>query len=166
MKLLFILLFTISINAQHDFKIESNDLIWQKVYESNLSKEDVFTTLKTSGKFENVEIMGNSIVADIIKFPIDLGGKSRMNFYIYITAYNFAGKAILDFKDGRYRATIKNIQMFEIMSNTRLSVDMIKLETFATRGDEFKPRFENKDTPILQDNFNSLFELNSYDSDW
>ncbi|MBC8767168.1 hypothetical protein H4O18_04110 [Arenibacter sp. BSSL-BM3] len=72
MRLIFILLFTVALNAQHDFKIESNDLIWQKVYESSLSKEDVFASLKTSGKFENLEIIGNSIIADISKFPLDL----------------------------------------------------------------------------------------------
>lgn len=166
MRLLFILLFTVVLNAQHDFKIESNDLYWQKVYESDLTKEDILTALKTSGKFENVESIGNSIVADILKFPLDLGGRSRMNFPIYMTTSNFIGKVTIDFKDGRYRVTVRNIQLLEIMSNMRMAIDMQKLEVYATKGNEFKPRFERNDVNVFQDNFESLFELSAVDSDW
>ncbi|MBC8767169.1 hypothetical protein H4O18_04115 [Arenibacter sp. BSSL-BM3] len=89
-----------------------------------------------------------------------------MSLPIYMTTSNFIGRVTIDFKDKRYRITVRDIQLLEIMSNLRFATDIEKLEVYATRGDEFKPRFERKDIYLFQDNFNSLFELSAVDNDW
>lgn len=157
MRILLLILFTITATAQ-EFKIENENLIWQNVIDSKQSITEVGDELKLSGNFENIEILNGVILADIIEAPIKNGNKSGQP--IYITASNLSGKVVIEFKVDKRRVTVKNLMLNGNVPNLAIATGLQTLETYATKGNEFKKRFLRKDIHTFNDHIKGLFEYN------
>ncbi|MBT8394967.1 MAG: hypothetical protein HKO81_10485 [Flavobacteriaceae bacterium] len=95
----------------HNFKIESNNLIWQKVYDSDNSIYELYESLRQQGNYEKIYIVRDEVI-----FTINFESKNELEAHGYKTwSYpsflkpggKFTG--YLQKKEGKYRVTITNI---------------------------------------------------------
>lgn len=94
-----------------NFSIQNNQIEWLKVYETNLSRNDIETILKTNGIFKNLRFSENSVIGEIENISADYkgAGSTAMLTSFYIQNSTIAGQFQLEFKEGKYRATLNGI---------------------------------------------------------
>lgn len=155
MRLLFILLFTVALNAQ-EFKLNNNKVIWQKILE-NVSDSDYDKLLSlnshTNGRLEPMPIDYEAV------------GMKRGNVVMLLLMYNLTGSVQFDRKENRVRILVSDIFFTKNVDAIRIADNKMRFEDYAVRRGEFTNKFLNNEE-LLNHHFNSLFEVNSYDSDW
>lgn len=119
MKQLFFIIafiFALQISAQHNFIVENNNLKWQVVVTNTATinvknihlKQQGFTTNTSDGV---IEFEKQFTLDDLKPF-----GYSWSSYPTYVQPGNYNG--IIEFKDGKYRITITNINVFYQPTNT------------------------------------------------
>lgn len=101
-----ILLFTtVTIYAQENFYVENGDIMWSKVFNKKPN------TSQLAAQLSNVVKLDNSINGRLIDLRIDYKaqGYKRMKMPIFVT-YPYCADVQIEFKDDRYRVTIRNIK--------------------------------------------------------
>ena len=97
--------------VNHNFKIESNNLIWQKVYNSEGSIHQLYASLRQQGNYEKIYIVRDEVIFTInyeSKNELEAHGYRSGSFPNYIKpGGKFTG--YLQKKDGKYRVTITNV---------------------------------------------------------
>lgn len=102
---------TISQESVNNFHVEGTDLIWQKVFESPMNFEQLYTKVNESGLLENIEKSENKLTGELKQIDADFkgAGYSEMGIPMYIPRSFFTGFVVLELKEGKYRVTIKRI---------------------------------------------------------
>lgn len=165
--LLFIL-FPILIFGQSNFLIEENQLIWQKVYEVKSSPEEFKSQLLKNLEFGDIDVTTDQIIATINNLKIDYKGygASEMFTSMYIPRNNYNALALIEFKENRYRITIKDIMAIADYSDGLTQQgEKTQLERFAMNRKGLRKRFIEKDAPIFNYTFENLFKLNQKNND-
>lgn len=97
--------------VNHNFKIESNNLIWQKVYENENSIHDLYESLRQQGNYEKIYIVRDEVIFTInfeSKNELEAHGYKSSSYPSYIKpGGKFTG--YLQKKDNKYRVTITNV---------------------------------------------------------
>jgi len=103
----------------NNFYAEENEIIWQKVYETNFTFDQLVTNITESGQLEKIYVSNNKITGDLKPFEADFkgAGYSRGFTPMYLLGSLLTGFATIDFKDGKYRVTIKRI-IYEFTSSS------------------------------------------------
>ena len=178
MKLTLLLFFTLlttyfNQTENENFRIDENQVVWQKTYETELSKEALIDKIKTSGKFKNISISEDKLTAEITELSIDYKGygESRMSIPIYLSTYSVKAFCMFEFKDNKYRTTFKNIKFVALYSDALSEIgEVTEIETYALsqKNTEFKSAFLNKPSKILNYTFSKATELknNIENSKW
>lgn len=95
----------------HNFKIESNNLIWQKVYDSDNSIYELYESLRQQGNYEKIYIVRDEVIFTInfeSKNELEAHGYKKWNYPSYLKpGGKFTG--YLQKKEGKYRVTITNV---------------------------------------------------------
>lgn len=107
---------TVIIYAQSElygFKPLGNDLVWQYVYETDLSPTEIKEYFISSGKFESVQgndssIWGNSKKKQLNRKSAGVGRGTLSRAYALLN-YPLSYFIKIDIKDGKYRVTVGNI---------------------------------------------------------
>lgn len=164
--LLFFTLLTFHLNQaeNENFLIESNQVAWQKTYETELSKETLIDKIKTAGKFENINISENKLTAEIKDLSIDYKGfgESEMSTPMYLSRSFVKAFFVFEFKDKKYRVTIKNIKFIQKYDDGLSKMNEVtELETYALskKNTEFKSSFSKKPSKILNYTFSKTTEF-------
>lgn len=167
------LFFSYSATAQeqptHSFKIENGRLIWQKVYTSGTTPADIVAAIRDKGVVKDIEFNDN-LLTGTLSCPTKVkdAGFSPMNVPIY-TRYDVTGTVSVQFKDGRYRVSLRNIvivsdQVHDLLDPTT------ELDQFALKKDKsaFKPGFLKAPCAIYEYTFNEVFTAmtSSNDDNW
>lgn len=160
-----VIIFLILANTMAFAQIEADNgqVVWRTVKEYEGNSESLLKQLKFSGKFSNLELLENTIIGKFTNAPINFQGSASM----YLMASNMMGSFIIQFKEGRYRITVKNLQL---KSQTSVGVfdegSIEAIEKYAINANgEFRKRFKSRDLSILEDNLSKLFEFSQKD-DW
>ena len=117
MKYFFLSIFSLflsinALNAQvNNFGVsESGKLYWQKVYDVDISREDLLNIIINDGNFVDIND------GDVITFRVNRGkldvteyGYSRGSVPMYVVNYDVSCFVTIQFKEGRYRTTADNI---------------------------------------------------------
>jgi hypothetical protein len=95
----------------NNFIIDNSELVWQKVFETSMTFEELKEKIKDSGLFEKVEISDNKLSGEIKPFSADFNGAgfSEMSAPIYIARSTLSGFIIIEYKENKYRVTLKKI---------------------------------------------------------
>ena len=165
MKTILLLLFTSLTIAQGDFKIESNKLIWQKVFDLDISKDDFIKNLKLSGNFYDIEY-DSFISTNIKEVPIDYkaSGYKVANTPMYISSSNIIGDVIIEFKEEKYRVTVSNIKLKGNIPNLAVHQTMVELKDYAVKNNEFKKAFKTKHYVIFDNQIHDMFKVVALDN--
>ena len=155
------------IDTLYNFKVIDGNIIWQKVIESeekNLQetfRKKVITNIKFEDFQEVDNIISFNVVDDIINFK-KYGGKLMFTSFHVQEPKNY--HVVIDFKENKYRITIKQITVnFE---NTGLGKS--KIEDFVTKKNKIKnSKTTRKDLNYYQKHFLEKFSLaEKTDNDW
>ena len=108
----------------YNFSTKDGDVIWQKVYPTNLSTKEVFDAIKTSGNLfditETDQVMTGNLVERVAEYS-SLGYK-RGTVPIFVN-HLLGGFAEVEMRDGRYRVTISKMYRIDDTSPSRDRTD-------------------------------------------
>ncbi|ADV50586.1 hypothetical protein Celal_3320 [Cellulophaga algicola DSM 14237] len=159
-----------STSETDNFEIENGKLIWQKVYETELTKEQLTDKIKNSGNFKNVELNESGIIAEITNLTLDFKGygSSEMSTPMYIARNSVNSFVQIEFKESKYRVSIKHIKLTQNYDDALSSQgEMTDLEVFALkkRNTEFKSSFLKKPSKIINFTFENITEFKVKEKD-
>jgi len=157
----------------NNFEIEDKEIIWRKVFETKLTFDQLTEKIKDSGLFDKIEIGDNKITGETKQINADFKGAgfSEMGTPMYVARNHYTAFTIIEFKNGKYRVTLKKIVLTQ-KYNDGLSKqgEQKNLDTFAlkTAGDEMKGAFKKSPSIILDHTFTDKFSLKneSIKEDW
>ena len=162
-----------SLNAQtNNFSVtEDGKLIWQKVYDTEASYDEIYNLIVNNGSFSDILDNDGVITCSVKQTPVDFKsmGYSRGSVAIYVSTYDFTGFATIQVKDGRYRVTVENIVMICNTDGLSKVGEESTLETWAVRGGKLTGAFSKTPSDIynrfLTDKF--TMKAKSYlDNEW
>lgn len=139
-----------------------NELILQKVYQTNLTFEQIVDQIKTDGEFEHIEIGENKIIGRLTPIYADIrgAGYSQMNAPIFLNKRSkFTGFILFEFKEGRYRITLKKITLIQQYNDplAKQGQESSLNDIAVNKKGEFKSGFKKQSAEILDYTFNSKF---------
>ena len=142
---------------------EEGNLIWQKVFESQSSYEDIFNIILNSGSFTDILDNGGVITCRIPQSKVDYKsmGFSRGTVPIYVATYDFTGFATIQVKDGRYRVTVEKIVMICNENGLSKVGDESNLDTWALRRGNLTKGFSGTPSDIYNQFLTGLFTIKS-----
>jgi len=169
MKYLFIIILSIlPLNQDSfdidNFQIEEGKLVWQKVYRTELSKDELINQIKNSGEYDNIESNGENLTANISRRELDFKemGESNSSVPIYIVNSDINAFILFEFKNAKYRVTVKKIVLVQKSTNALSEEgELTNIETFALRNHntELRKSFLNKPSEILDYTLTKLTKI-------
>lgn len=154
---LLILLWTISSMAQvNNFSIVDGRLIWQNVFETQLDQDRIEKLIIESGQFTDIVNTGDRITffCPRTKVNYEQFGYKWGNTPVYVSSHDIAFFCTIQFKEGRYRATLERIIGIENRTDKLYhDGDSRPLDAFAIKEGEFRDIFTRKPSEI----YNKLF---------
>ncbi len=145
------------------FKISNSQLIWQKVYESTETIDQLTTRLKEDGNVKNIEVTDHTIFGNLDDLYADYqgAGYGRAVTPMMLLSQQIICTVTIEFKTNKFRVTIKNMKL-KNTSPTPLSpvgeVEPIETYVLKKKGTQFKTGFLNACATILNHTFNKIFE--------
>ena len=155
----------------YNFRTEQDELIWQKVYETQSSFDELLSYVQNNGVLESISVTNNKITGDLKPFEVDYkgAGYSRGFTPIYLLSNLFTGYVVIEFKESRYRVTISKIMLEQLYSNGLSQMgEKETLNTFAIKKGKntMKDIFKGSASKIVDYNFNKLFTIKKQDDNW
>lgn len=154
------LLCALSARAQiNNLRLVDDSIIWQKIYEADMSISDIAWILQCSSEYDDITIDVEHNTISCVRKPAALPyakyGYKGMDLQIY-SAGDCTYNAIIQVKEGKYRVTAFNIRF--INKNTKVYDN---LDTYAIGKDmAFSKSFLSSVTPDLLDrSFSDCFDL-------
>lgn len=158
-----------------NFKVANQQIEWQKIYESDKSSAELISTLKGTGKFKISEESATAISGTFENVQADYKGAgfTTVGTNIAILNSTIQGYFAVDFKDGKYRVTLKNLNTKAIST---IGQDLIipimeanALYSFEYLGlkkgtDDFNSTFKNKPIKVYDYTFTNLFDLSKHEN--
>ena len=171
--LVFPLLFLVTLlMSQPNFKITDPGAIqWVKIYETDLTPDQVKDRLISSGHFDIAE-NNEKLYLSFSGLSADHKGAGfgKMQLPSYVVLNDLKGMATIDFKDGKYRVTISNIDLLQKKdSNTFITNDVSLTSSKGTKEDlekfalvkkgNFAPTFNKKTSIVYDYTFDQVFTI-------
>lgn len=158
--------------ATNDFLIIGNHLVWQKIYTSDITEEDIAELLFNSGDFADIGNAGGMITCRIPATPIDFAGAGFKRGVTagYILLNDLTAFVRIQVKDGRYRVTVDKLELIAT-SDTVLgaSGERISLDYYGIKRGAFSSSFYKYINPIIGKQLDDLFSFQNdimLDEDW
>lgn len=155
-------LLTFIAGAQTDFKVTDNGLVWQKVYQSDLSSEDIMNKLYNSGSVSDIGSAEGIITCRIPLTPIDFEGAgfSRGSIPMYLILNDMTAFATIQIKDGRYRVTVENMYLVSNMATALGAAgERTNLAFFAIKRGQPSKQLQKYIEPIIGRQLDNIFSL-------
>jgi hypothetical protein len=157
----------------NNFQVDNSEIIWQKVFETPLTFEDLTEKVKDSGLLDKMEIGNKKITGDLNAIDANFKGAgfTEMGTPMYISRSHFSGFTILEYKDGKYRLTLKQIELTQKYSDPLTKQgEITKLEFFGLKNgkNEMTSAFKRSPSLILNHTFTNKFDFKDTQSkdDW
>lgn len=154
---------TATINAQTNNFAVSDDgkLIWQRVFDSQASYQDIYNLVLNSGSFTDIVDNDGVITCRIPQTMVDFKsmGFSRGNIPIYVATNDFTGFATIQVKEGRYRVTVEKIVMICNENGLSKVGDETPLDTWGVRRGNLTNGFLGNPSDIYNQFLTNLFTM-------
>ncbi len=142
----------------NNFNTIDGEVYWLKIYETQMSFDELFEAVKNSGKFQELSKSKNLISGQYNNFLPDYqgAGYKNINTAMYISTGKFYAIVTINYKQGKYRVTVKNIRLEANIANMQ-SND--RLETYAIKNRTFRKSFIKSDSKIFDYSFSKTFSF-------
>lgn len=162
-------------NAQEltigNFSYKDNLVTWQKVFDSDLSIEEMKSKAKTLPIINQIISEDeNSLTIDCKGIDHDfraLGG-TEMNTTIWVSRKTSNGIVVFQFKEGRYRVTFTNIILEQeytvnagMLTEKEGERDPLAVYALKNNRSNWRGLFKKKDYKILDYTYSKVFDLSS-----
>lgn len=147
----------------HNFLIDNNKLIWQKVFDTKLDFKSLVSQLKIAGVIENIEVSELRITGDLRQLPADFKGAgfTGANTPIIITRSDLLAYCVVEFKENKYRVTLKNLNLVQRFNDVLFKMgEKTNLEVMAIKGEIFRKPFLKTSSVIIDYSLSNAFRLN------
>ncbi|WP_316810857.1 hypothetical protein [Pedobacter heparinus] len=140
------------------FKIENYELVWQKVFDTRMQPEQIERYFRRSGIFKQIDAGTNELRGFLSYFNAK-GAELSTILTPYTRNTLFAAFAVIDFKTGKYRVTVKKIMIknYYAEQNVKFSYDDL---AFKSNQYEMKPSFLKKEAKVMDEVLTRMFSLN------
>ncbi len=164
------LITSINLTAQDHFILEEGKVIWQKIYETKKSKEDIIAHFKSSGLFKLFRVEDGKIIATLRPQSIDKEDKKIAGTLpppLTVKA-SYAGTVIIGLKDDKYRVTYKDILIVGNGEMIKKGAKQPFEQHYVNKdGKAFRISFNKKPKTIYNLAFNKTFEIEApKQDDW
>jgi len=154
------------VDSLFTFKVVDNEIIWQKIFTSEVeSLQNTFRKqVVTNLQLENLQEIGStmSFVVKDEKINFKKYGGTWGGTAIYLQ-HPQSFLVVIDFKDNRYRVTIKSIKVD--FTSVNLGVD--KLDDIILKKGKFKnTKYVKKSLSYYHRHFTEKFTLKQKNDDW
>ena len=163
-----ILLVSFSTYAQektkYNFFTQDGDVVWQKVFQTELDASAVFSAIKTSGTLTDITETGSVLVGNLIERKAEYSslGYSRGSVPIFAN-HLLGGFAKIEMREGRYRVTVNKMYRIDDTSPAKDRTDF----TFYVNKKGGLRLFPERAQEIFDYNFSKMFEVKSQaQEDW
>jgi hypothetical protein len=167
-KLVFIVLvlFGYSLHCQdtiNNFIAAEGDLYWQRVYQTDNSFDGLVKLVQESGLLDGIEVADNMLIGNLVPVMADYkgAGYSEMTIPMYVPRHTYSGFINIEYKEGRYRVTLKNILLtkrYDCPASKQGT--QVNLEFFALKKNgAIAGGFKKKPSIILNYTFTDKFEF-------
>lgn len=155
-----------------NFKIdESGQVIWQKIYETEMDFTGLVSEIKTSGNIQEAEVQGNRLFGDLRRLEFDFRGLGlkRASAPMSLLGNDLLGFVNIDYKEGRYRVIVRNMKYISKLDTPFSKQDQIfDFDEAVTKKGEFRKNFNaNHQAEIIDYTLSKTFSLTEIASeDW
>jgi hypothetical protein len=164
----FVFLTTINLNAQDNFSLTEGEVTWQKVYETEKTKEELIASFKNTGIFKAFKVEEDIIRATLKPQKINKEDKNIVGTLpppLTVKA-NYSGTVFIDLKEGKYRVSFKEIL---IIGNGEL-IKKGEKQAFEQHyvnkdGKAFRISFSKKSSRIYNAAFSQTFKIATLKTD-
>lgn len=157
-------------DSTKNFIIDNREIIWQKIFETKLSFDELSNQIKDKAVFNNLFIENSKLSGELRQVNADFKGAgfSEMVTPIYISRSHIDAYASIEYKEGRYRVTIKKIVLTQSYDDALTKRgEKSNLELYAVKNGQITAAFKKSPSTILDFTFNELFYVKQYkDKDW
>lgn len=150
-------------NESIGFKIVNYAMIWQKVFNATASKESIEHYFKHSGMFKKLTGNGSGWSGFLSAFNAK-GAEISGILSPYTRNTLFSAFVILDFKDNRYRVTVKKIMIMNSYENNNVKFSYDDL-AFKSNQYELKPSFLRNEGKIMDEVLTRMFTVDAAENE-
>jgi len=159
----------------NNFSVNDREVVWQKVFDTDCTFDEVKTILMEGGNLEIKHVGDNKILADLkpLRALYKELGHGTLSTTEYIMDGYFKAFAVIEYKENRYRVTLKKINVntyTELVTQSEITKDswnLISTYCIKNRKDSFRKRFINDDSKILDHTFSKSFKVKkSTEDNW
>jgi hypothetical protein len=161
----FLILFGLLVYGQDttkNFTIENREVIWQQVFETKLSFNELKYQIKNNAIFDKLEIDSSKLFGELKQLNADYKGAgfSEGLTPIYITRSHINAFATIEFKEGKYRVTVRKIVLTQAYDDALSKQgEKTNIETYAVKNGKLAASFKKTPSTVLNFTFNNLFEV-------
>ena len=144
----------------NNFKIQNGEVIWQNIYETNLSPQELIKRIKSSGLLEGIEGDSLELTGQLRQLDANYkaAGYSELLTPIYIARSHINGFVVIDFKGKKYRVVLKKIVLTQIYDDgLSKQGEKSNLEDYSIKNGLFKNAFKKSPSIILNYTFTNAF---------
>lgn len=155
----------------NNFRTEQDEVIWQKIFDTQFSFDDLLSHIQDQGVLGSITSINDKITGELKPFEVDYkgAGYSRGFTPIYLLSNLFTGYVVIDYKETRYRVTIRKIMMEKLYTDglSRMGTKET-LNSYAIRPgkNKMKDSFMGPASEILDFTFNKIFTIKKQDNNW
>src|SRR5699024_3815492 len=130
-----------------DFKVQDKKIVYQKIFDTDMSFDELTRQIRHSGIIKQPNEQENELIGETEQFDIDYkeaGVKSNAGIYLN---FKYSADAIIQYKKGRYRVTLKNIVSHKPGERAAFSSNMeSKLDDIIVKfkNHKFRPVFKKR----------------------
>jgi hypothetical protein len=148
----------------NNFIVDQDEIIWQKIFQTNYSFDEFSERLKDSGLFDNIEFSPNKARGELKTLFADLKGAgfSEMTAPIFVSRSSFSSFAVLEYQEGKYRVTLRKILLSQKYNDPLSNQgEITALESYALNSKkEFSNVFKKAPSLILDYTFTKKLDFN------
>lgn len=154
------LITTLTLSAQDNFVLTEGEVSWEKVYESEKTKEEIIAHFENSGLFKIFKVVDDKILTTLKPQPIDVVKTGIAGVPTILRKTDFAGTVIISFKPGKYRVSYSKILLVGhgdlIKKGERQAFE---LHYVNKDGKDYRKYFVKKPRTIYNEHFNEIFTI-------
>lgn len=148
------------VTSSSGFKIASNELIWQHVFDFSGSFDDLKSLISSCSLLDVVSVRDSSVSLRVMPFKVK-SGRRYMQESMLVSCSEISGNAVVQYKQGRYRTTVSGI-IFDVSGHAMFPGGVRQsAEFFALKGNGSKLRLSDsfvKDVaPYVNDELVEMF---------
>lgn len=166
------MLLGVQLHAQiNNFSVVDGELIWQRVYDTDRTRDDVLAAIVNDGRFSDVTEAGGTITCFLVPTDVDASSMGYDPFYLptYLSNADITAFVTVQVKEGRYRVTLERFTLISTFDGVHRLGDRYPLGPLATKNGQLSKSFTKEACEVYDILFSECFSLQtkSYlDDEW